>query len=323
MRHLNRFWNSLSRVFYAFLRLLRQIVPSAPYVVEDHPAESEQEHQNAPDARFTDTNSVAPHVESKENPLIPVSDEGSEKPIQQQPAVVQSGPAQNTSAPVRPQAELKGKATPAASPVEAKSQTVREVAPIPDKPGAHLPTLSQPNPAEKVSTPLKPQPPVETKIERPSRSVVEPKKVGTPAGEVPAVPGKVVAGRQSAVPQPSTVNAPVPITPESGNGGLSEKRSGNGKYSPGAITDQTAQRLARLLISEIKLYYKTDSEGSSNNVYDLLKDPIEKARKYYGQRLGTTAVDSMPDYFHAELVRALCAGDPSRLGPNYHHGSDK
>jgi hypothetical protein len=80
--------------------------------------------------------------------------------------------------------------------------------------------------------------------------------------------------------------------------------------------------LARLLISEIKLYHKAESEGSGNNVYDVLKDPIDKARKYYGQRLGTTAIDSMPDYFHAELIRALCAGDPSRLGPNY-QSSDK
>ena len=101
----------------------------------------------------------------------------------------------------------------------------------------------------------------------------------------------------------------------------SEPQSSNGKYQPGAINDQTAQRLARLLVSEIKLYYKSKSEGDNSigetNIYDILKDPIEKSRKHYVQRMGKTAIESMPDYFHGELVRTLCGGDASRLGPNY------
>jgi hypothetical protein len=83
---------------------------------------------------------------------------------------------------------------------------------------------------------------------------------------------------------------------------------------------QSAQRLARVLISEIKLYYmdKIDGQNASEvqNIYDLLKDPIDKSRQHYKQRVGAEA-SSMPDYFHGELVRALCAGDESRLGPNY------
>jgi hypothetical protein len=84
---------------------------------------------------------------------------------------------------------------------------------------------------------------------------------------------------------------------------------------------QSAQRLARVLISEIKLYYldKIDGQDASatQNIYDLLKDPIDKSRQHYEQRVGAEASASMPDYFHGELVRALCAGDESRLGPNY------
>jgi hypothetical protein len=102
---------------------------------------------------------------------------------------------------------------------------------------------------------------------------------------------------------------------------VAEPQSSNGKYQPGAINDQTAQRLARLLVSEIKLYYKSKSEGDDSigdtNIYDILKDPIEKSRKHYMQRMGKTAIESMPDYFHGELVRTLCGGDASRLGPNY------
>ncbi|MGH9908797.1 MAG: hypothetical protein ACRD8U_24830 [Pyrinomonadaceae bacterium] len=94
--------------------------------------------------------------------------------------------------------------------------------------------------------------------------------------------------------------------------------SARGKYDPGTIDERTAQRLARLLISEIKLYNmsKIESAGNGNNIYDSLKDPIDKSRQHYRQRLGE-ANKTMPDYFHIELVRSLCAGDPSRLGPNY------
>ena len=87
------------------------------------------------------------------------------------------------------------------------------------------------------------------------------------------------------------------------------------KYSPDSMTEQTAQRLARLLISEIKLYNQT--ERTTKNLYDTLKEPIEKARLYYAQRLGPKVAEGMPDYFHAELVRLLCNGDPTRLGSNY------
>jgi len=82
---------------------------------------------------------------------------------------------------------------------------------------------------------------------------------------------------------------------------------------------QSAQRLARVLISEIKLYYMDKIDGQdpseTQNIYDLLKDPIDKSRQHYRQRVGTEV--SMPDYFHGELVKTLCEGDPSRLGPNY------
>ena len=94
----------------------------------------------------------------------------------------------------------------------------------------------------------------------------------------------------------------------------------NAKYDPSVVSDQTAQRLARLLVSEIKLYYMSKTEeqaGTVNNIYDLLKGPIDKSRQHYKQRLGAKAVESMPDYFHNELVNSLCGGEASRLGPNY------
>jgi hypothetical protein len=113
--------------------------------------------------------------------------------------------------------------------------------------------------------------------------------------------------------QPEAPATPAPQSPSS------EPQPGGRKYDPAAINDQTAQRLARLLVSEIKLYYASVTKGAppaDNNIYDLLKDPIDKSRQHYKQRMGATLA-TMPDYFHGELVRSLCAGDASRLGPNY------
>jgi hypothetical protein len=105
--------------------------------------------------------------------------------------------------------------------------------------------------------------------------------------------------------------------PEKASSSIADSGLPQEKYSPGTITDQTAQRLARLLISEIRLYKRSEIESTASNVYDKLKDAIDNARRYYEKRLGT-ALGTMPDYFHAELIRSLCGGDASRLGPNYH-----
>jgi outer membrane biosynthesis protein TonB len=160
--------------------------------------------------------------------------------------------------------------------------------------------------------------------------VVEVKKPEQKATPSPQAPAKPQASSTPAVkvqaPQPPAVKvqaSQIPAKPKS-NGGPArapEPQSQPGKYQPGAINDQTAQRLARLLVSEIKLYYKSKSEGDTTidtaNIYDLLREPIEKSRQHYNQRMGKTAIESMPDYFHGELVRTLCGGDASRLGPNY------
>jgi hypothetical protein len=140
-----------------------------------------------------------------------------------------------------------------------------------------------------------------------------------PAKPVEVSSAPVVASTPVAQPTPVVVSTQVkqPGT----NGKSTQSQAGGSKYQPGAINEQTAQRLARLLVSEIKLYHKSKTEGEDatdvKNVYDMLKDPIDKSRLHYRQRLGKTAIETMPDYFHGELVRALCEGDASRLGPNY------
>ncbi|GEM_PF-2826999 len=89
------------------------------------------------------------------------------------------------------------------------------------------------------------------------------------------------------------------------------------RYSPNEVNEQSAQRLARLLVSEIKLYYMNKAEEiPTDNLFDNLRGPIEKSRQHYRERMNAKG-ESLPDYFHQELVKSLCGGDESKLGPNY------
>ena len=79
-----------------------------------------------------------------------------------------------------------------------------------------------------------------------------------------------------------------------------------------------AQRFARLLMDEIKLYNQAKvAEGRKHkDLYDRLKEDIEKSRATYQKRYGNTAAASA-DYFSQELIRSLAEDDISLLGSNF------
>ena len=79
-----------------------------------------------------------------------------------------------------------------------------------------------------------------------------------------------------------------------------------------------ARRFARLLVSEIKLYneQKVKDGRSQSNIYDHLRDDIDRSRQMYDKRVAPP-VAARYDYFHQELVNTLAEGDPSKLGANY------
>ncbi len=79
-----------------------------------------------------------------------------------------------------------------------------------------------------------------------------------------------------------------------------------------------AQRFARLLMDEIKLYNQAKvAEGRKNrDLYDRLKEDIEKSRATYQKRYGNTAAAGA-DYFNQELIRSLAEDDVSLLGKNF------
>ncbi|MGA9797835.1 MAG: hypothetical protein WBQ68_02410 [Terriglobales bacterium] len=85
-----------------------------------------------------------------------------------------------------------------------------------------------------------------------------------------------------------------------------------------ADVHRKAQRFARLLVDEIKLYNQVKvSEGRKNkDLYDRLKEDIDKSRATYQKRYGSTAAGGA-DYFSQELVRSLAEDDTSIMGANF------
>jgi hypothetical protein len=92
-----------------------------------------------------------------------------------------------------------------------------------------------------------------------------------------------------------------------------------GMSAEDADTHRKAQRFARLLVDEIKLYNQAKvAEGRRHkDVYDRLKEDIDKSRTTYHKRYGATVAAS-GDYFQKEVVRSLAEDDASMMGANFH-----
>ncbi|PYX47474.1 MAG: hypothetical protein DMG79_13880 [Acidobacteria bacterium] len=91
-----------------------------------------------------------------------------------------------------------------------------------------------------------------------------------------------------------------------------------GMSAEDADTHRKAQRFARLLVDEIKLYNQAKvAEGRRNkDLYDRLKEDIDKSRSTFQKRYGSTAAAS-GDYFQKEVVRSLAEDDYSVMGSNF------
>jgi hypothetical protein len=71
-------------------------------------------------------------------------------------------------------------------------------------------------------------------------------------------------------------------------------------------------------MDEIKLYNQVKvAEGRKHrDLYDRLKEDIEKSRVTYQKRYGNTAAAGA-DYFNQELIRSLAEDDVALLGNNF------
>jgi hypothetical protein len=95
--------------------------------------------------------------------------------------------------------------------------------------------------------------------------------------------------------------------------------------SPGFTTDgdesdlhKKARRFAKLLVEEIKLYNQPKvAEGKQNrDLYDRLREDIEKSRATYDKRYGDSPV-AAADYFTQELIRILADSDVTLMGVSF------
>jgi hypothetical protein len=91
--------------------------------------------------------------------------------------------------------------------------------------------------------------------------------------------------------------------------------------SPAPVEDELhrkAKRFAKLLVEEIKLYNQPRvAEGKHNrDLYERLREDIEKSRATYDKRYGETPV-AAANYFNQELIRVLADNDVSLMGASF------
>ena len=80
-----------------------------------------------------------------------------------------------------------------------------------------------------------------------------------------------------------------------------------------------ARRFARLLVDEIILYnqQKVEEGRQARDIYDRLRDDIEKSRAAYEKRYGALAEAGVPDYFRQEIVAKLANNDRELMGSDW------
>lgn len=156
-------------------------------------------------------------------------------------------------------------------------------------------------PAE-VTAPPPPEKPAPAPVAAPTPPP-PPEPAPAPVAAPPPPPAPVAAPPPP--PPPPPVAAAAAVAPPAASGADEE-------------VHRKARRFAKLLVDEIRLYNQAKvSEGrQKRDLYDRLKDDIDKSRATYQRRYGSTAAGSA-DYFTQELVRILAENDATLLGSNY------
>lgn len=147
------------------------------------------------------------------------------------------------------------------------------------------PEVAEPEPQEPEMA-AEPEPPVDTQA------------VGEPA------------------PPPADPSSTQVVPPEDvlGPGWAFTNKEGGDESGSEALHEE-ARRLARLLVTEIKLYNEEQVEEGRRNrdVYQRLREDIDRSRLIYQERVAPEVLEAT-DYYHQELVRVLAGGDPDALG---------
>ncbi len=195
-----------------------------------------------------------------------------------------------------------------------KAESPKTAAPVVQQATAPEPVKEEKRPAAEVATQAKaaPPPPVTPTPKPPAIKLDAPKADKLPVQKAPVPAASAKPKKPATVVATSTANSKGKAVAVKGpKVTIPDKR-----VRPSSTTDP--QRLARLLVSEIKLYNeKKVSEGlQNNNLYDLLKKTIDQSLEHYRSTVGDSTEQPV-NYFHDELVKTLCDGDPAKLGPNF------
>ena len=147
----------------------------------------------------------------------------------------------------------------------------------------------------------------------PEKAEAEAPSAMAAAAAVPAPPPPVaVAPPRPPEPEPVAQAAPPPPPPPA-------PAAGEPVISPAdEEIHKKAKRFAKLLVDEIKLYNKDKvAKGRENkDLYERLKEDIEKSRATYDKRYGSTPAGAA-DYFSKEVVRILADNDRSLMGSSF------
>lgn len=159
--------------------------------------------------------------------------------------------------------------------------------------------------------------PVEVPMAEPMERI-EPVTRETPvAEEVAATPEIPIATPPPTEIAPPSAAAGAEVAPPEdveGPGWAFTTRQFSGDGGEDAAHEE-ARRLARLLVTEIKLYNEEQVEEGrrGRNIYQSLRDDIDRSRQIYEERVDE-GIRAGTDYFRDELVRILAAGDAEALG---------
>jgi hypothetical protein len=157
---------------------------------------------------------------------------------------------------------------------------------------------------------------MEEAVEEPIEAVEEVEEEAAPVEVVPptevAPPTEVSPPTQVAPPAAGAEVAPPEDVDGPGWAFTTRRFSSEGGDDVG---HEEARRLARLLVTEIKLYNEEQVEEGrrGRNIYRTLKEDIDRSRQIYEERIDET-VRTDSDYFRDELVKILAAGDEEVMG---------
>jgi hypothetical protein len=309
--------------------------PAAPASDATDEADGAGEQQSADAAQLDDTAVQEPLPEAETAPAEAAPETAEESPAEASDAAPAEAEESWTVEAIEDEPAPALQAEPASPEVSTPSPAVEEETSF-----ARTAELVMPTPRPAVSgfgggggdTVLMPRPGLEPREPIPSPYEAAPVAAPVEADATPAAPLRPVPAAGFA-PASAPDTPGVPGSPGSDDepraAGTSEVRPPSGIQGPGwafATTrvpvsaddealHEEARRLARLLVSEIKLYNEEQvDEGRRNrDVYERLKDDIDRSRQMYEERVEPRVLAST-DYFYQELVRILAAGDPKALG---------